>query len=55
MVKIGNGGVVINNIIHIFFISFIFNLFITFYTIYSFIETVFFRSTQGSKLKLKKF
>lgn len=45
---------IINNLIHLFFISYIIYSFIVFYSIYSFIEVYVFHSLQGSKLKLKK-
>lgn len=43
-----------NEVIHLFFASFIFNIFITFYSIYSFFEMSIFHKLQGSKLKFKK-
>ena len=54
LIKINKGGIKINNLIHLFFISYIIYIFIVFYSIYSFIELYFFHSLQGSKLKLKK-
>lgn len=42
------------NLIHLFFITFIFNLFITLYYLYSLLEKLFFLKAQGSKLKIKK-
>lgn len=44
----------INNLINLFFISFIINIFFLIYTIYNFFETKIFFQEQGSKLKIKK-
>ena len=38
---------------HLFFIFFIINIFLSLYSIYIFLETVIYKSKQGSKLKLK--
>lgn len=40
-------------LIHIFFITFIFNIFITFYYFYSLFESKIFLHRQGSILKIK--
>ena len=54
MVKKVKGGDVIDILLTLFFISFIFNLFICFYSIYSFINIKCFHNLQGSKLNIKK-
>jgi len=43
-----------NILIHIFFITFIFNIFITLYYFYSLLETRIFLHNQGSMLKIKE-
>lgn len=43
----------IEYLIHIFFLLFIINFFITFYSIYTFFEIYVFQSLQGSKLNKK--
>lgn len=43
-----------NILIHIFFITFIFNIFLTLYYFYSLLETRLFLHNQGAILKIKK-
>lgn len=44
----------IQNLIHLFFITFIINNFIIFYSIYTFFDIFIFHNLQGSKLNIKK-
>ncbi len=45
---------VLEVLVHIFFISFFLNILIVFYAIYTFFEMIVFHHLQGSKLKIKK-